>query len=225
MEKKLPEIIFGSSDPGRSKKISRWQKEKRVRKLIPRVYTSNLRDSAEVIIKRNFWIILGHLYPGAILSHRSALEGGPTTDGHIFLTYKYKRIVKYPGITVHLISGPAATKNDPEFISGLYISSQARAFLENLQDSRETGGMSKVLDRVVLEERLDQICRIKGEDALNQLRNEAQRQAADLDLDKAFNKLTHIISAIFSTHAADELDSPRSEERRVGKECRSRWSP
>ena len=22
-----------------------------------------------------------------------------------------------------------------------------------------------------------------------------------------------------------ELDSPRSEERRVGKECRSRWSP
>src|SRR5256885_12229695 len=25
--------------------------------------------------------------------------------------------------------------------------------------------------------------------------------------------------------SADELDSPRSEERRGGKECRSRWSP
>jgi len=90
---KLPEIIFGSSDSNRSKEIIRLQRKNLVRKLIPRVYTSNLIDSDEVIVKRNLWIILGHLYPGAILSHRSALEGGPTSDGHIFLTYKYKKII------------------------------------------------------------------------------------------------------------------------------------
>jgi len=216
MEKYLPEIIFGSSNPGQSKKINRWQKEQRLRKLIPRVYTSNFQDSDEVIIKRNLWVILGHLYPGAVLSHRSALEGKPTSDGHIFLTYKYKKIIDYPGITVHLVQGPEATKEDPDFISGLYISSQSRAFMENLQDSRETGGESKILDRVTLEDRLDQICRIKGEDALNQIRDEAQSQAAELGMDKAYSRLTRIISAILSTHIDNELDSPQTRARAQG---------
>ncbi|MEA3286976.1 MAG: Fic family protein [Candidatus Marinimicrobia bacterium] len=216
MEKYLPEIIFGSSESDQSKKIGRWQKEKRVRKLIPRVYTSNFMDSDEVIIKRNLWVILGHLYPGAVLSHRSALEGGLSSDGHIFLTYKYKKIVDYPGVTVHLVTGPDASNDDPGFISGLHISSQARAFMENLQDSRETGGKSKALDRVVIEDRLDQICRIKGEDVLNQLRDDAQSQVADLDMEKAFNRLTRIIGAILSTHTADELDSPLTKARAQG---------
>ena len=34
-----------------------------------------------------------------------------------------------------------------------------------------------------------------------------------------------IIRQIEKTHAAKEELVPRSEERRVGKECRSRWSP
>ena len=33
----------------------------------------------------------------------------------------------------------------------------------------------------------------------------------------------HIIDVEYNAHAKDEL--LRSEERRVGKECRSRWSP
>ncbi len=216
MEKNLPEIIFGSSDSSRSKSIGRLMRQDLVRKLIPRVYTSNLIDNDEVIVKRNLWIILGHLYPGAVLSHRSALEGGPTTDGHIFLTYKYKKIVDYPGFTIHLVSGPEATSNDPEFIAGLYISSQARAFLENLKDSRQTSSKSKTLDRAVIEDRLDQICRIKGENALNQLRDGARDQATDLDMKKAFQKLSLIISAILNTHSNTNLSSPLAKARAQG---------
>jgi hypothetical protein len=216
MEKILPEIIFGSSDPGQSKKIGRWQKNERLRKLIPRVYTSNFKDSDEIIVKRNLWVILGHLYPGAVVSHRSALEGKLTSDGHLFLTYKYKKIVDYPGVTIHLLKGPKATEDDPTFISGLYISSQSRAFMENLQESRETSGKSKILDRIVIEDRLDQICRIKGEDALNKLRDDAQHQAVALGMDKALNKFTRIVSAILSTHTDEELDSPLTKARAQG---------
>ena len=46
--------------------------------------------------------------------------------------------------------------------------------MENLQESRESSGINKTLGRTVIEERLDQIYRIKGEDALNQLREQAQ---------------------------------------------------
>lgn len=42
-----------------------------------RVYTSNLSASAETIISRNLYLVLAGLFPGALLSHRNALEGQP----------------------------------------------------------------------------------------------------------------------------------------------------
>ena len=78
MEKNLPihlqEVIFGSSDSSISKKISQLEKEGKIRKLAPRLYTGNLEDEPNKIIRRNLFSILGHLYPNALLSHRSALE-------------------------------------------------------------------------------------------------------------------------------------------------------
>ena len=38
-------------------------------------------------------------------------------------------------------------------------------------------------------------------------------------------KMHQVIQAIQEHQAIDELGLGRSEERRVGKECRSRWSP
>ncbi len=216
MDRNLPEIIFGSSDPNQSKKMGRLLEKNHIRKLIPRVYTSNLLDSDEIIIKRNLWILLGHLYPRAVLSHRSALEGSVTNDGHLFLTYKYKKIVNMPGVTIHLIAGPDATSNDLEFIAGLYISSQARAYMENLQESRKTNSISKTLERPAIEERLDQICRIKGEDFLNELRDDARVQSKTLGMEKAFKKLSLIISAILSTHSDKHLQSSLAKSRAQG---------
>ena len=62
-------------------------------------------------------------------------------------------------------------------------------------------------------------------------RRDALRQAATLKganlrptLDAALSELDAAIDAL--TAAQDGSESgPRSEERRVGKECRSRWSP
>ena len=81
----LQEIIFSSSDPGISKQISKLEKNGKIRKISPRVYSSNLTEPVEEIIKRNLFLILGRLYPGALLSHRSAFEFQPTEYGHIFV--------------------------------------------------------------------------------------------------------------------------------------------
>ena len=83
------EIVFGSAEPRVSVAISRDVKAGRLQRIAPKLYTSNLRDPAESIVQRNLYAILGHYFPGAVVSHRSALEGGLTRDNALFLTYKY----------------------------------------------------------------------------------------------------------------------------------------
>ena len=52
------EIVFASPDPVVSRVISRLVGEGRLRKLAPRLYTTNLADSAENIVRRNILNIL-----------------------------------------------------------------------------------------------------------------------------------------------------------------------
>jgi hypothetical protein len=68
----LQEIIFNSSDQKISKQISKLEKTGKIRKIAQRIYSSNFIDQPEAITRRNLFIVLGRLYPGAILSHRSA---------------------------------------------------------------------------------------------------------------------------------------------------------
>ncbi|MEJ0057697.1 MAG: hypothetical protein WDN75_19850 [Bacteroidota bacterium] len=84
-------------------------------------------------------------YPDAILSHRSALEFKPTKKGHVFLTYSYTENVKLPGLTIHLLKGPGKIEGDSPLFENLYVSQEARAFLENLQQTRKQGEESKAV--------------------------------------------------------------------------------
>ena len=73
------EIIFGSSDPNISRVISKKEKDGELRKLAPRIYTTNLIDSPANIVRRNLIEILAYRYPNALISHRSAKEMRPTS--------------------------------------------------------------------------------------------------------------------------------------------------
>ena len=44
------------------------------------------------------------------------------------------------------------------------------------------------------------------------------------DYDTVLDRLSRL-QALAQEYSAGQADTPRSEERRVGKECRSRWSP
>ena len=84
----VSEIIFASSDPAESRRISRQVEEGKLRSLLPRVYTSNLTDEPAKIVRRNLALMLGALYPDVVLSHRSALEGGTLNGPEVYLTYR-----------------------------------------------------------------------------------------------------------------------------------------
>lgn len=212
----LQEVVFSSSDPKYSRQISRLEKAGKLKKIAPRVFTPNLTDQPEVIIKRNLFTILGHLYPGAILSHRSALEFQPTPAGYVFLTYSYTRKISLPGITLRIMEGHGPIEGDNILSGELYVSQLERALLENLEVSRKQGPESKAIPLVKVEERLEMVVRVQGEAGLNTLRDKARVIAEKLGLQTEFKKLDKCISAILRTQPSKILTSPLAMARAFG---------
>lgn len=212
----LQEIIFGSADSSISKQISKLLHEGKIRKIAPRIYSSNLTESAKDIVKRNLFQILGKLYPGAVLSHRSAFEFQPTKTDQIYLTYSYTKNVKLPGVTLSFLQGSKPIEGDNPISGELYVSQKSRAFLENLQPARKSGESSKCLPLNELEEKLEQIIRVNGDEEINKIRDKAQQIAEELNMQNEFDKLNKMISALLSTHTSKILSSPLAIARAFG---------
>lgn len=221
MENNLPlhlqEVIFSSKDPKISIQISKLLKSGAIRKIAPRVYSPNLDEPVEGIIRRNLFQILGKLYPATILSHRSAFEFQPTKSGQLFLTTSYTKKVNLPGVTLQFLEGASPIEGDNKFSGELYVSQRARAFLENLQASKKLGSASKCLSLLEIEERLEQIIRINGEDEINKLRDEARVISEKLMMQKEFEKLNRLIGALLTTKTSKILSSPLATARAFGK--------
>lgn len=212
----LQEVIYSSSDKKVRKQIAMLESTGKIKKIAPRIFTSNFIDTDEVIIKRNIFSILGNLYPGALLSHRSAIEFKPTATGQIFVTYTYTKKIELPGITIRFMEGIGAIEGDNPFSGELFVSQQERAFLENLQPSRKSGPESKTISIAELENKLEKIIQVKGEDGLNQIRDKAKVIADKLGMQNEFEKLNKLISALLSTQPSKILSSPRAIARAFG---------
>ena len=212
----LNEVIVGSSRPDVAKLLSRLKSEGRVARLAPRVYTTNMTNSPAAVVRRNLWTIIGKLWPGARLSHRTALEYAPH-DGHVFLGYKYTRKVHLPGVTIHFLSTAPTQDTDYPFIEGLSVSSLARALLENLEPDRTQGGVDKCVGAEAVEERLEAEFASGGEVQLNKLRDDARAVAAASGHAAEFVRLDRIIGAILSTRPIDVLKSPAAIARAAGE--------
>ena len=212
----LQEILFGSSDKKESRQVSLYVKNGIAKRIAPRLYTTNMEDSSESIIRRNWFRILAQQYPGAILSHRSALEGRPTPNGHIFLTYTYTKKIELPGLTIHFQKGIERIEGDRSFFGKLYMSQEARAYLENLQASKGAEP-PKTLTREQIEERLEALIRSRGEEGLNELRDRARSIAGELGMPREFTQLNTLISALMATKPSKLLSSQVAKARALGE--------
>ncbi|MCL1942700.1 MAG: Fic family protein [Candidatus Azobacteroides sp.] len=210
------EIIFASSDKNASYQISKAEKEGKIKKIAPRIYTTNLRDSEEYIIKRHFFDILKWRFPEAVISHRSASELRPTESGNFFLTSNYTRkITDLKGITLNVMAGKPALESDVN-LGGIYASSEWRWILENMQISRKKGSKSKIFPIEYIEDKLEKIIIREKEEGINKFRDKAREIATQLDFDDEFKKLDTIISALLNTHNANVLSSDSAKARAIG---------
>jgi hypothetical protein len=215
----LPEVLFPAPDRAGAMAIYKMMKKGVIRKIATRIYTSNLTDPREDIVKRNLFIILRHLYPRAVISHRSALEFQPTPEGHIFMTYPYSKNVLLPGITVHLIRGSKGTLENTPHVEGLRISRLERAFLENMQISKKRGEESKTLPLHVIREKLKTIVQTNGEEGLKSFRYNARKVAENLHMYVEFERLNDVINTILFTRASTILKEPTVIEKPSEQFC------
>lgn len=211
------EIVMATSDKSLSQQRTSMIKKGLLRKIAPKIYTTNLEDEPDVIIRRNVFYIIGQLYPQAVISHRSAYELKPTADGDIYLTYSYSKNISLPGLKIHLMEGPKGTGHDMPFIENLYISSLERRTLENLQKGRARGNSSKCLPRTSIEEFLERMLQVNGESGLNAFRDKARVVSKELDMKEEFETLNHIIGAILSTKPSGILTSASAQARAQGE--------
>lgn len=202
------EIVFASSDPDVSHQISHLVKQQQLRKIAPRLYTTNFIDSPETIIKRNILSILNWRFPKAVISHRSACEMRITPARTFFITGKYARkITDLPGVTIYMLKGPAADTKDMVY-GNLFIASEYRWMLENMQPSRKQKDESKTLPVAVIERKLERVLVAGGEEQLNKYRDLLHATAERLGMMTEFAKINVLVSALLNTHSSQVLTTP-----------------
>lgn len=211
----LPEVFV--SNAAITSAVSRAVASGSLRQIGSKLYTSNVVDAPEAIVRRHLWPLVAAYLPGALIVDRTAIESRPAADGSIFVVADRKRDIELPGITIRSRSGAGPLDTDRPFIGGLFLSSTARAWLENMAPSRRRNGeTSRTLTREELEHRLDDVVRRNGNDALNTIRDDARRIAPLIGREKEFKALDRMVGALLGTRE-DRLKTDQAKARGGGK--------
>jgi len=209
----LPEVFV--SDGTISKAVHEAAERGDLRKLASRLYTRNLDEDPEKLVRRNWYTLIASYYPDAVIADRTALESKPADDGSVFLISSKRRETELPGLVLRPRIGPGPLYTDRTF-GGARLASTARAYLENLRPARARNGRAlRVVDRRDLEMRLDAMIRQQGEAAVNRLREDARRIAPQLGYDQEAGELDSIIGSLLGTREA-ELQSDVGKARLAG---------
>jgi hypothetical protein len=182
----------------------------RLRRIYQGIYTDDLTQPIEAITRRELYALCALIAPSSIISHRSALESRPTPSGSYYLTGRYRREIELPGVRLRIGEGPGPLDSDiriPTFGGDAFISSHARALLENLSSSRGDPAEKRTLGTTAVEEWLDRFISRDVGGSINQIRDTARTIAESLGLTNEFKQLDTTIGALLGTRSA-RLSAP-----------------
>lgn len=173
----------------------------RIRRLAPRLYSSDLATEPAEIVIANRWPILGRLLPGAVIVDRSAARDGAVSGGRIFVAAETDRkSIQLPGMEVRIRPGAPLDEPvpDPPWAGGLRVSSAARILVDNLEVSRgRAGQVSRTLSLAELEDWLTGKAISWGSERMARLRDQAMQLAEVLghpdraeQIDRLFARLS-----------------------------------
>lgn len=120
----LPEVFRAT--PTLAPRVSCELKAGRVRRLAPGIYTTNVIEPLEKLVRRLIWPIANAVFPGAVIGDRTAFDGGPASDGSVCLTASAERNVELPGAMLRARKGPGPLPGDTPLL-GLYMASRPAA--------------------------------------------------------------------------------------------------
>jgi len=205
----LPEVFVSSSSTSRA--VGRMVRAGTARKIGPRLYTWNVTDSPEVIVRRNLWRVIGLLMPGVVVGYRTAFRVAPSVGGSVFVVGNGRQTLELPGHRVQVIPGPGPLEGDQPLQEGVVLASRPRAILESLRLTRRRKHDSRGVSRAAIGEYLEHELRAGGEARLERIRDEARALAPHLDAEKAFRALGAIMDALLSERRIEDA-SPEERE-------------
>lgn len=211
----MPEVFVSRAYT--SAEVTRRVAQGRLRKIASRLYTRDLDGDPEDLVRRNLWSIVAGYFPGALVADRTALELEPAEDGSVCLVTMRGRDIELPGVTLRPRRGAPPTSDDRPFLNDLFLSSSARACLDNLRPSRARGGrLSRTLSRRDIELHLELVVARSGHDGANRLRDNARRVAPHIDRVPELAELDAIVGALVGTQPG-RLSDPTARARAAGR--------
>jgi hypothetical protein len=192
----LPPVVFPGGNSTERRRLARLKAQDRIRLVGPRLYVSVPEAETEATVRRSWSTIVAHLFPDALITHRTALEFVPSPSGEVFITASSNREVRYPGLVVKFIRGPGPLPDDPTFLT-IRSSSLARALLENLV--ARSSARSRVVPIEQLEGRLERVLHVGSESELNRIRDRARAIADELGWGSEFKRLDALIGTLLGT--------------------------
>ena len=202
----MTELIF--SDAGRASSLSRAVRAGRMRRLAHGLYTDDLHTAPAVLVRRHWLEVLAHYCPEAVIADRSARLARPDDEGHLFVVHPRAKPVVLPGLTIIPRAGPARLDDDVPLPQGVFLSSRARALLENLRPSRAVKGRPRrTLTRAELHQWVAQLRRSEGPSGLNRIRDRARALAPRLELEAMFGELDDVLGAALGTRQVVTRDA------------------
>ena len=190
------ELVFAGQAP--SATLSARVRRGELRRIARGIYTPNRFDSLEEVVRRNRWSIASALFPGGVISDRSALPGAQNPDV-LFLAHRGPtRDVVLPGLLLRARSGIGPITGDLALGRyQLHQASLARALVENTEPSRSRGGRPRrTVDREGLERVLVEIAQREGDERLVRLRTEVAEAGVALELPSGAVIVARIINAL-----------------------------
>lgn len=214
-------IVSPASPDPRNRQLRRLARAGKLRRLYSGVYTDDLKSPLATVARREAFGLAAVLAPGAVISHRSALESGVSDSGLMHLTGPSRYDYELEGLTLRVRKGPPALASDariPTMVPGAvtYRSSNARALLENLELTRSRAGReSPAAGREAVEAWLESFLARHDEAALNRLRDQAREISVELGLQREFEILNSIVGALLGTRKS-RLTHPHALSRARG---------
>ncbi len=105
--RELPYIFSASAAPRST--ISDAVARGELRRIARGLYTRNLTDPPERVIRENLYGVVAALYPGALIADRSVRLALPPEDGSPFLVHERTTGAELPGLVLRPRRGPGPT--------------------------------------------------------------------------------------------------------------------
>lgn len=157
------------------------------------IYTRS-RDELEAVVRRNWQSIVGHAFPGAVVTDRCARRHEPDESGVLTVVHPRTRTMDLPGLRIVPRPGAGPLTGDAALPAGLWAASPERAMLENL-----AGAGERYLARDTVGAWIAEIAgNPNGALRLNEIRARAHRLVPMLQRPRAVALLDALISAAFA---------------------------